>query len=87
MEGTSGSEAEVPTGTASSATAHVAPGSRDRPRLVAQEASCHLPTPGSGHRLRQLALLNPIMRRPRAGREEKRVIHGSDIRQEVRGIA
>ena len=41
----------------------------------------------SRHRLRQLAFLNPIMRRPRADREEKRVIHGSDIRQEVRGVA
>jgi len=37
--------------------------------------------------LRHLALLNPIMRRPRADREEKRVIHGHDIRQEARGIA
>jgi hypothetical protein len=26
------------------------------------------------------------MRRPRADREEKRVIHGRDIRQEARGI-
>ena len=41
----------------------------------------------SRDRLRHLALLNPIMRRPRADREEKRVIHGHDIRQEARGIA
>ena len=38
----------------------------------------------SRDRLRHLALLNPIMRRPRADREEKRVIHGRDITQEAK---
>ena len=37
----------------------------------------------SRDRLRHLTLLNPIMRRPRADREEKRVIHGRDIGQEA----
>jgi hypothetical protein len=35
----------------------------------------------SRDRLRHLTLLDPIMRRPRADREEKRVIHGRDITQ------
>src|SRR5262245_42830087 len=35
----------------------------------------------SRDRLRHLALLDPIMRRLRTDREEKRVIHGRDLRQ------
>jgi len=57
----------------------VAPGSsgarRDRPESLEPEGGDALKVAG-------LALLNPIMRRPCADREEKQVTRGNDMRRE-----
>ena len=57
--------------------------------LTAKNLSVERPT-RSFNRLRRLALLTPIMRRPRADREEKRVTHANEMsanRGDPTGIA